>query len=266
MRLMDHRFSKRSREREWLDDLQLEGKALIKNLDEIASINRGLGGHKILVDGVRRAMALLELNQSAATAPREPTEYHIYDIGCGSGDGLRSIARWARSTTHSVKLIGQDANPHVIAHARVQSTSYPEIRYEVTDALKQNPDAPNHVTATREAAFNGQASTTVRRIAICSLFLHHLSDKQIRVWLKHQLKKKHAVVVSDLERSRLAHALFGALSGVARYSAMTKHDGLISIRRGFLRRELEQIAANSGARQFSLRWCWAFRYQMVLVA
>ena len=256
------RFTHRSSEREWLDDLQLQGKALVDNLDEIATINHHLGGHQVLVDGVRRAMKLLGSSQhSVGGQGKSECRFRIVDIGCGSGDGLRSIARWARKRSAGpLELVGHDANPHVVTHAQALSKAYPEIRYEVRNALGTREQI------TETSADASPSYGKAKQIAICSLFLHHLSDTEIQKWIQLQLESSDAVVISDLERSQLAHGLFRTLSKVARFSDMTKHDGLISIRRGFRRKELERIATSSSARCHQLRWCWAFRYQMVLVA
>src|SRR5580692_7385490 len=42
---------------------------------------------------------------------RGQAPFHILDVGCGYGDGLRRIAKWADDRGITVRLTGLDLNP-----------------------------------------------------------------------------------------------------------------------------------------------------------
>ncbi|RZL13900.1 MAG: methyltransferase, partial [Pedobacter sp.] len=91
--IVDTRF--RSEAPEMMDDFEMEGEILQDALDKIASINQLLGGNKVTVDGVRK---LLENN---------PTEkiIRITDIGCGNGDMLRTLSKYAKKNNLNFELL-----------------------------------------------------------------------------------------------------------------------------------------------------------------
>jgi SAM-dependent methyltransferase len=59
---------------------------------------------------------LLGYRPTLAWLKRLPLEFtdplHIVDVGCGGGDLLRQIARWARKRGIAVQLTGIDLNPY----------------------------------------------------------------------------------------------------------------------------------------------------------
>ncbi len=77
--------------------------SFIRNLRELDFLNRKLGGHTITLQGIKQLVRLKD------------KPYHIADLGCGSGDTLKHIARWARTNGFTVKLTGIDINEDTIA-------------------------------------------------------------------------------------------------------------------------------------------------------
>ena len=65
----------------------MEGETLRDALDEIALINRWLGGNRITLKGV----------QSLLKNVNRETAVHIWDLGCGNGDLLRIVADWRKN-------------------------------------------------------------------------------------------------------------------------------------------------------------------------
>jgi len=74
------------------------------------------------------------------------------------------------------------------------------------------------------------------------------------------------VIINDLERNRLAYYLFHAFSLIFIKTKIAKQDGLISIRRGFLREELQGMSLAFPNLEHRIRWRWAFRYLWVMQA
>ncbi len=86
-------------------------------------------------------------------------------------------------------------------------------------------------------------------VVICSLFLHHFSDRQV-VSLLRELNERarRALVVIDLERSRLAWWFLPLTRRLFGWGSMTVHDGCVSVKASFRKTELERLADAAGLR------------------
>lgn len=229
--------SQRTLAPEIMDDLRMEGEALRDTLDQIAHINQLLGGNSITLEGVNMLMENVPPGK----------EVTIADIGCGNGDMLRTLAKEARKKGWRVRLIGIDANGYTANYAAVLSAEYPEITYYCIDILDDR---------FREIQYD---------IVLCTLTLHHFEDRQITKLMS--LFRRNAaigIVINDLQRSALAYRLFQVFSRLAGMGKMAKEDGLISILRGFKRKEIEELSRKLNFNQYTLRWKWAFRYQWII--
>ena len=229
--------SQRTLAPEIMDDLRMEGEMLRTTLDQIAQINQLLGGNSITLEGVSMLMENVPPGK----------EVTIADIGCGNGDMLRALANMARKNGWRVKLIGIDANGYTANYAAVLSAQYPEITYYCIDILDDR---------FREMQYD---------IVLCTLTLHHFEDRQITKLMS--LFRRNAaigIVINDLQRSGLAYRLFQVFSRLAGMGKMAKEDGLISILRGFKRKEIEELSRKLNFNQYTLRWKWAFRYQWII--
>ena len=220
---------------ETMDDFSMEGEILRDALDKIASINRLLGGNKVTLDGVRKLIA---------TKP-EGYVFHITDIGCGNGDMLRALAEYGRARRLNFVLKGIDANNFTISHARNLSKAYENISYDCIDIFDDKNEECD--------------------IMLCTLTLHHFKDEEILGFLRSYLKlAKVGIVINDLHRSALAYYLFTALCFVFGLNYMSKQDGLISILRGFKRKDLVRYSKQLQLKKCSIKWKWAFRYQWII--
>ena len=230
-------LSLRSDETEWMDDLAMGGDTLFQTLEQLRLINHWLGGNHIGTQGV--------LKMIEQCRPPQPLE--IVDVGCGGGDGLRHLAQALRKRNISARFWGLDANPHVIQYARQHSMAYPEIEY-----LEENIWGESF--ALRQFDF-----------VTCSLFLHHFNEEELCKLLPVLIKKgRYGLVINDLHRSVWAHRLFKLVCIVFNATAMVRNDGLISIRKGFLRREWEVLLEQLQLPQYEIRWKWAFRHQILI--
>ena len=227
----------RSEATEMMDDFSMEGEMLRDALDKIAKINQILGGNKLTLNGVKKLIS--NCNQS------EP--FTIVDIGCGNGDMLRNLADFAQANKRNFILIGIDANAFTISHARNLSVNYPNISYRCEDV------------------FGTEFINLRYDISLCTLTLHHFKENEI-LSLMTVLKTQSSVgiVVNDLERSKVAYRLFQALCFVFRLNKMSREDGLVSILRGFKRKELVAFSEKLNLKKYKIRWKWAFRYQWII--
>ncbi len=226
----------RSTEEEIMDNLSMEGEMLRKALDNIAAINKRLGGNQATISGLK---TLLKTESKDAVIT-------LVDMGCGSGDMLRAVADYGRRNNFIFKLIGIDANEFTVNYARKLSENYPEISYIKMDIL------------------GDEFSGITFDIAITTLFLHHFTNQQIEDLLISIVKNvRIGIVVNDLHRSSVAYYLFKGLSFFINNS-MVKKDGAISVLRGFKKNELNAISKKLKDSVSTIHWKWAFRYQWII--
>lgn len=229
------KFKFRATEKEIIDDFSLGGMDITDTFESIEKVNIWLGGNQVLVDSFRKSLPHI-------SSP--PVSLH--DLGCGSGDGLISLAKFARKQNIDVQFLGIDANGHVIEMARQRSKDFPEITY-------QNQDIFAEAYQLKEAD-----------IATFNLCLHHFTEEEIQKLLnKCKAAGLKAIIINDLHRHWLAYYAFYLVCWIFRSPKIAKDDGLLSIRKGFKRRELQQMAQNISTNYY-LRWRWAFRWQLLL--
>lgn len=230
-------FQQRSKEKEFLDDLQCEGDDLKQNLRELKFINKWLGGNNVTLSGLEKALLNVQI--------KEPLR--IADLGCGGGDILELIAKWGREKNMPMFLTGVDANAYIIEYAKKNTVEYPEIRYELLNV------------------FSEQFASMKFDLVNCTLFCHHFDDESL-VKLFSQLRNQTriAVVINDLHRHWFAYYSISWLTKFFSRSYMVKNDAKLSVLRGFSRKELEAIIRKAGYTDFSVSWKWAFRWEAVL--
>ncbi|UTN03205.1 methyltransferase domain-containing protein [Flavobacterium bizetiae] len=227
----------RTQETEIMDDFFLEGKELQEALDKIASINRLLGGNKLTLHGLK---TLLKKSDATKTIT-------IADIGCGNGDMLRMLANYGKKNNLNLTLIGIDANAFTINYARKLSTEYPNIEYVCVDIFSEDFNAIEY------------------DIVLCTLTLHHFSNEEIlNIMTTFNKNANIGIVINDLHRSKLAYRLFEKICAVFKLNKMSREDGLISILRGFKKKELENFSKKLDLKNYTINWKWAFRYQWII--
>ncbi|SES79861.1 methyltransferase domain-containing protein [Hymenobacter actinosclerus] len=227
----------RSEQEELMDDLTLASDELRQNLDELETVNTWLGGYAPVLD------ALEQLR------PRFPAErpLRVADLGSGGGDTLRQLARWARRRLVPVELVGIDANAFMLDYAAAKARAYPEISFQQADIF--SPD------------FARQPFD----ILTASLFCHHFSDAQlVQMLARWQRQAGLAVIVNDLHRHPLAYHSIRWLTRLLGGSRLVRHDAPLSVARAFTRSELKALLAAAGITNYTLRWRWAFRWQLVV--
>jgi SAM-dependent methyltransferase len=155
----------------------------------------------------------------------------ILDVGSGGGDMLRRVARWARGRAVSVELTGVDLNPYAARAARefgARQRGAGEIFWVSGDVFAREPEERVDVV-------------------VSSLFTHHLSSAGVVDFL--QWMEENARVgwfVNDLRRSAKAARWFGVLAAAMRWHKFVRHDGPVSLRRGFREEDWERLLLAAG--------------------
>jgi hypothetical protein len=77
---------------------------------------------------------------------------------------------------------------------------------------------------------------------MCSQILHHFDDESAGRFLREMNRvAKRAVIVSDLRRSWIAACGFWLVSFPLRFHRVTRHDGVLSVLRGFTAADLQRL-------------------------
>ncbi len=225
------RFAQRSNAPEKMDDLNCSGEEVYRTLRELDRINRWLGGNRVTLHALKKIL------------PAGNTTVTLADLGCGSGEMLQLIAR--KFPKNHLLLTGIDANPHIIRYAQQHNNS-PYIGFESVNVL--HPSFP----------------VRTFDIVLATLFFHHFTTPDL-IALLQQLKKQTriAIIINDLHRHPLAYFGIRLLTFLFSGSGMVKYDAPLSVLRGFTRKEWQYIMEAAGIKHFSIRWRWAFRWQVV---
>jgi 2-polyprenyl-3-methyl-5-hydroxy-6-metoxy-1,4-benzoquinol methylase len=219
-----------------MDDLDCSGEVVVQTLKELDYINRKLGGNHISIESLQR---LIPKNHKDKVS--------IIDLGCGGGDILKDMADWGRKNNIELKLTGIDANPEIITYAIENCKDYPEISFEIINIWSE--------------AF------TTRKFDVyhSSLFTHHFSEQElIKLFSICYRSCSLGIIDNDLQRHWFAYYSIKWLTGLFSNSAMVQNDAAVSVQRGFHKAELVKILQKAGIEQFSLKWRWAFRWQVVI--
>lgn len=202
---------------EYLDEPVQDAAELEASLDDVASVNRWLGGRR----------ALLRHLAELVPATRSMT---ILDGGTGSGDLPRAIVGWARRRGVGVRIIASDLHEQTLGIARERLADSPEISLARAD-VRRLPFA--------DRSFD---------LALLSLTLHHLEgDDQVVALRELGRVARRGVLVGELERGwpgYLGARLLAAT--IWRSNRLTRHDGPLSVRRAFTPNELLALAGAAG--------------------
>ena len=175
------------------------------------------------------------------------TPESILDVGCGGGFFTTRLAtRYPRT-----QIVGIDLNPHAIEFAQRKLASMrcppPNVRFE---------------TRTQEQLAEPSKSHDV---VLSTLVCHHMDDENLIDFISSACRiAKQRVIINDLHRHPLALVLFKLIAPLCFRNRLVQNDGPLSIRRAFTSDDLQNYVQKAGikASEYSLRWCWAFRWLM----
>jgi 2-polyprenyl-3-methyl-5-hydroxy-6-metoxy-1,4-benzoquinol methylase len=225
-------FSIRANRLELLDLPNIPAADIQRNLYELGIINQQLGGHAITWKGFTRL------------AKREG-QIHICEIGCGGGDNLKAIERKAGDQYAGISFTGIDINPDCIGVAEKTRWEKP-VCFLVSDY--------------RDVRFQ-----TKPDIIFCSLFCHHFKeDDLVNMFRWMRENSRSGFFINDLHRHPMAYHAIRFITSFFSKSYLVKHDGPLSVLRGFKRKELEDLLHKAGISNYTVQWKWAFRWLVIV--
>lgn len=229
-------LTNRSHKEEIMDDFFCQGEVVDQTLREIHQINAYLGGDQ------------LSLNALKTFVRKYPqSNYDIVDLGCGGGDTLKLFARWMRKKHLGATFTGIDANAYIIEYAERNCR-----KYENINLISENVMGDQF----RDRSFD---------IAHASLFLHHFQEEEI-IELLRQLydQVRIGIVINDLHRHWVSYLFTKHLITQWSKSEMVKYDAVVSVERSFHRDELEKYLKLAGIGKYTLKWKWAYRWELII--
>ncbi|WP_242478800.1 methyltransferase domain-containing protein [Hymenobacter lapidiphilus] len=228
----------RSEQDELMDDLTLASDELRQNLDELETVNTWLGGYAPVLDALARLRPRFPAGAPARGRFGQRRRRHAPpDCPLGPPPPGARRAGWHR------------CHAFMLDYAAAKAQAYPEISFQQADIF-----APDFARQPFD-------------ILTASLFCHHFSDEQLVQMLAQWHRQAGlAVIINDLHRHPLAYHSIRWLTRLLGGSRLVRHDAPLSVARAFTRPELEALLAAAGIRNYTLRWRWAFRWQLVISA
>ena len=202
----------RKRGREILDDPDIDDALRARSLADVARSNTMFGGWQ----AVRAELALV-LNGSTARS------VSLLDVGTGIGDIPSLAAETWRARGVTITTFGIDTSASLLCEAR----------------------AAGIIPVCADALALPIASKSVD-IAICSQTLHHFETPHaVAVLRELDRVARERVIVSDIRRSWLAAAGIWLASYPLQFHPVSRHDGVVSVLRGFTPGELRLLVQNA---------------------
>jgi 2-polyprenyl-3-methyl-5-hydroxy-6-metoxy-1,4-benzoquinol methylase len=227
-------FKSRSREKEYLDMDNIEAPELFRNLRELHSINKHLGGYAA---SQKALTSLLDSKKNIR---------NVLDIGFGGGDTIKQLSKVNQQEKAGLFFYGVDIKKECVDYAETNLAALQNKKLIWDDYRNISPELLKSID-----------------VIHCSLFLHHLSNDEIVDLLKFARQHKCIVVANDLHRNWFAYYSIKMLTSVLSRSYLVKNDAPLSVKRGFTRSELTALVEKAGFKNYTLEWSWAFRFVLI---
>lgn len=223
----------RSHEQEYLDlgPGHYTEKEYLHCLHQLGRIGKYLGNHHAALQ-ILRKMA--------------PPACSLLDVGCGGGQFALTCAR----LFPSMQICGIDLSPAAIAYAARQKekTSLCNAHYRVQ---------------TSTSCFAEEKSVDA---VTSALVCHHMKEKEIVSFIQQACRvARKKVILVDLHRHILAQLLFAIVAPLFFRNKLILHDGLVSIRRSFVKADWKRYLSQAGVDETKYRISWSFPFRWVVV-
>lgn len=173
------------------------------------------------------------------------TRWTMLDVGTGAGDLPPKIIERARNQGKEIHIHAIDLLPEAIEYAQSKYGQYHNISFETRD-LFELPEEQTY------------------DIVHAAKILHHFHGNDAVQFLSRlATHARHGVIIVDLHRHPMAYYGIRVITRMFATSPMIRHDGPLSVLRGFRREELQKLTETAGFPSQELTWCPFFRWQLV---
>lgn len=191
-------------------------------LDDIERLNAWFGGYALTSRAVRRVTRVADAHTVV-----------VADVGGARGD---LAVRLIRDVRRPVRIVVVDRDEASLVMGQRSAKPYPGIWWVQADAA---------ALPFRDGSID---------VAVMSLTLHHLEpDAAVATLADMRRTARLGLVVNDLLRSRLGHALVWLATRLFARHPFSRHDGPLSVRRSYSADELRALAARAGLSRVSIR-------------
>lgn len=200
-------------------------------MTDISRVNALFGGRMVTMVHVKRLIAALPADRLVT----------VLDVGTGAGDIPRELVRWARREGRRIRIFALDRDAATLRIAATLVRDYPEITFLQGDALS---------LPIRTGAVD---------LTISAMTLHHLEpDAGVRYLAEMDRAARVGFVVNDLVRSRVAHFVVWLITRFITRSAISRHDGPLSVRRSYTPGEVGELCEQAGLKGVDVVHHWPY--------
>ena len=219
---------RRQRGVELLDDPSADPAVARRSLRDVALSNRLFGGVSAVLAEVRPLLRDARTSGSPLT---------LLDVGTGLGDIPARASREAKRSGVTMRTYGLEINHDLAAGCRTGAGT------AIAGSALALPFADRSID-----------------IVTCSQVLHHFDGPEAELLLAemHRVARVR-VIVADLRRAWLAAAGLWAASFALGFHPVSRHDGVVSVFRGFRRAELGALIRAATGREARVRDRRGFR-------
>lgn len=178
-----------------------------------------------------------------------PKASSLLDVGCGGGLFLLHLSRHFPT----MQLRGIDISSDAIELAQSELQAWRKLRY--ADKVSFSLQHLENLSITKDSV----------DLVLTTMVCHHLEHNELIAFLQNtQRVARIAVIINDLHRHFLPHWFYGLISPLLFRNRLISHDGLISIRRGFTRKDWHSLLQQAGIHHYQIKWCFPFRWRVIL--
>ena len=202
------------------------------SLNDVATVNRYLSGYRVLLHHAGKFLKEHKLNRPFA----------VLDAATGSADQPVALVKLARKMGVPIQVTAIDINSKMLKMAKDEIRQYPEIRLVQCDVL---------VLPFKDDGFD---------LAVNNLSLHHFSwDNAVAIIKSIYKSARLGILVNDLHRSRIAHAVIFLLTRIFTRNRLTRYDAPVSVMNAFTPSEFRELAVQAEIEPFEIHRHFPYR-------
>jgi 2-polyprenyl-3-methyl-5-hydroxy-6-metoxy-1,4-benzoquinol methylase len=178
-----------------------------------------------------------------------PESASLIDFGCGGGLFLLHL----HAVFPNMRLLGVDIVPEAIQLANALKKkwlNHAEDSHNINFQLEKAP-----------IRFSKKSVDVILATLVC----HHLNNAELVFFLQQaQSTARKMIILNDLHRHLWSCWGYALLCPLLFRNRIAIHDGLISIKRGFIRSEWQSLLQQAGIKNYQINWRFPFRWQIII--